>query len=61
MSAERGIEVEGLVREFKGGIRAVAGIDLYVEPGRIYISAMPTERGLEPASTWRPRARRSAR
>jgi ABC-2 type transport system ATP-binding protein len=36
MSAERGIEVEGLVREFKGGIRAVDGIDLRVEPGRIY-------------------------
>jgi ABC-2 type transport system ATP-binding protein len=36
MSTERGIEVEGLVREFKGGIRAVAGIDLRVEPGQIY-------------------------
>src|SRR5687768_17734610 len=31
-----GIEVEGLVREFKGGIRAVDGIDLTVEPGEIY-------------------------
>src|SRR5438128_10521081 len=31
-----GIEVEGLVRVFKGGIRAVAGIDLAVEPGEIY-------------------------
>src|ERR671916_2943408 len=31
-----GIEVEGLVREFKGGIRAVDGIDLRVEPGEIY-------------------------
>jgi ABC-2 type transport system ATP-binding protein len=33
---ERGIEVEGLVREFKGGIRAVDGIDLQVAPGEIY-------------------------
>ncbi|MGI8426412.1 MAG: ATP-binding cassette domain-containing protein [Actinomycetota bacterium] len=32
----RGIKVEGLVREFKGGIRAVDGIDLHVEPGEIY-------------------------
>src|SRR5688572_4455520 len=31
-----GIEVEGLEREFKGGIRAVAGIDLQVAPGEIY-------------------------
>jgi ABC-2 type transport system ATP-binding protein len=31
-----GIEVEGLVRDFKGGIRAVDGIDLRVEPGEIY-------------------------
>ena len=31
-----GIEVEGLVREFKGGIRAVDGIDLEVAPGEIY-------------------------
>jgi ABC-2 type transport system ATP-binding protein len=30
------IEVEGLVREFKGGIRAVDGIDLRVKPGEIY-------------------------
>jgi ABC-2 type transport system ATP-binding protein len=36
MNTERGIEVEGLVREFKGGIRAVDGIDLRVEPGQIY-------------------------
>jgi ABC-2 type transport system ATP-binding protein len=33
---ERAIEVRGLVREFKGGIRAVAGIDLEVAPGEIY-------------------------
>ena len=31
-----GIEVEGLVRDFKGGVRAVAGIDLRVAPGEIY-------------------------
>jgi ABC-2 type transport system ATP-binding protein len=33
---ERAVEVRGLVREFKGGIRAVAGIDLNVAPGEIY-------------------------
>jgi ABC-2 type transport system ATP-binding protein len=33
---ERAIEVRGLVREFKGGITAVAGIDLEVAPGEIY-------------------------
>jgi ABC-2 type transport system ATP-binding protein len=33
---EPAIEVLGLVREFKGGIRAVAGIDLEVAPGEIY-------------------------
>jgi ABC-2 type transport system ATP-binding protein len=31
-----GIEAEGLVRTFKGDIRAVDGIDLRVEPGEIY-------------------------
>jgi ABC-2 type transport system ATP-binding protein len=31
-----GIEVEGLVREFKKGPRAVDGIDLRVAPGEIY-------------------------
>jgi ABC-2 type transport system ATP-binding protein len=30
------IEVEGLVREFKGGIRAVDGLDLAVSSGEIY-------------------------
>ena len=30
------IEVENLVREFKGSIRAVDGIDLHVDPGEIY-------------------------
>ena len=36
MAREQGIEVEGLVREFKKGPRAVDGIDLRVEPGEIY-------------------------
>src|SRR3954463_12081960 len=36
MRAGEGIEVEGLVKEFKGGIRAVDGIDLAVAPGEIY-------------------------
>jgi ABC-2 type transport system ATP-binding protein len=38
MTAERseGIEVEGLVREFKNGPRAVDGIDLQVQAGEIY-------------------------
>ena len=31
-----GIEIEGLVREFKNGPRAVDGIELRVEPGEIY-------------------------
>src|SRR4051812_19705037 len=30
------VEVEGLVREFKGGIRAVDGLDLEVRAGEIY-------------------------
>jgi ABC-2 type transport system ATP-binding protein len=33
--AQKGIEVERLVREFKD-VRAVAGIDLRIEPGEIY-------------------------
>ena len=36
MSATNGIEITGLVREFKGGPRAVDGIDLEVAPGEIY-------------------------
>src|SRR5712692_8980613 len=32
----KGIEAEGLVREFKGGVVAVAGIDLHVAEGEIY-------------------------
>src|SRR3954470_18244488 len=34
--ADNSIVVEGLVREFKAGVRAVDGIDLRVEPGEIY-------------------------
>jgi ABC-2 type transport system ATP-binding protein len=34
--ADNGIEARGLVREFKGGIRAVDGIDFEVRPGEIY-------------------------
>jgi ABC-2 type transport system ATP-binding protein len=33
---ENGIEVEGLVREYKKGPRAVDGIDISVAPGEIY-------------------------
>ena len=36
VQGEHGIEVEGLVREFRKGPRAVDGIDLTVEPGDIY-------------------------
>ena len=36
MRTDNGIEVEGLVREFKKGPRAVDGIDLTVAPGEIY-------------------------
>jgi ABC-2 type transport system ATP-binding protein len=36
LSRENGIEAQGLVREFKGGIRAVDGIDFEVRPGEIY-------------------------
>jgi ABC-2 type transport system ATP-binding protein len=31
-----GIEVEGLIKDFKGGVRAVDAIDLEVAPGEIY-------------------------
>jgi ABC-2 type transport system ATP-binding protein len=34
--AENGIEVEGLVKVFKGDVRAVDGVDLQVAPGEIY-------------------------
>ena len=36
MESSNGIEVHGLVREFKNGPRAVDGIDLTVDPGEIY-------------------------
>jgi ABC-2 type transport system ATP-binding protein len=36
MTRDNGITASGLVREFKGGIRAVDGIDLAVAPGEIY-------------------------
>src|ERR1700754_2633093 len=36
LTASAGIEVEGLVREFKNGPRAVDGIHLQVAPGEIY-------------------------
>ena len=36
MTSDNGIEVDGLVREFKGGVRAVDGIHFAVEPGEIY-------------------------
>ena len=36
MEPENGIEVEGLVREYRKGPRAVDGIDLSVAPGEIY-------------------------
>jgi ABC-2 type transport system ATP-binding protein len=36
VTAENGIEVRGLVREYKKGPRAVDGIDLSVAPGEIY-------------------------
>jgi ABC-2 type transport system ATP-binding protein len=36
MESSNGIEVRGLVREFKNGPRAVDGIDLEVRPGEIY-------------------------
>jgi hypothetical protein len=35
MSSAPAIEVSELVREFKGGIRAVDGLDLEVTPGEI--------------------------
>src|SRR6201982_3277097 len=36
LAVSAGIEVEGLVREFKNGPRAVDGIELHVAPGEIY-------------------------
>src|SRR6187397_3488391 len=34
--SDAAIETQGLVREFKGSVRAVDGIDLRVEPGEVY-------------------------
>src|SRR5215207_9846057 len=36
MRDEHGIQAEQLAREYKGGIKAVDGIDLRIEPGEIY-------------------------
>jgi ABC-2 type transport system ATP-binding protein len=36
MPGDNGITVEALTREYKGGVRAVDGIDLQVEPGEVY-------------------------
>src|SRR3982751_5260122 len=36
MLADNGIVVEALAREYGGGVRAVDGIDLEVEPGEVY-------------------------
>jgi ABC-2 type transport system ATP-binding protein len=36
MFRENGISVEALAREYKGGVRAVDGIDLVVAPGEVY-------------------------
>jgi ABC-2 type transport system ATP-binding protein len=36
MLGENGIAVEALAREYEGGVRAVDGIDLQVEPGEVY-------------------------
>ena len=36
MTADNGIVVEALVREFRKGPRAVDGIDLRVEPREVY-------------------------
>jgi ABC-2 type transport system ATP-binding protein len=36
MASDNGIEVDGLVREFKGGVRAVDAIHFEVRPGEIY-------------------------
>jgi ABC-2 type transport system ATP-binding protein len=36
MSRDRAVEAEGLEREFKGGIRAVDGVDLAVDRGEVF-------------------------
>ena len=49
--AANGIEVSGLVREFKGGVRAVDGIDLEVRPARSTASSVPTAPASRPRFT----------
>ena len=44
MSDSPAIEVDGLVREFRKGPRAVDGIDLAVSPGRSTGFSAPTVR-----------------
>ena len=36
MGRSEGIEAEGLIRRFRGGVTAVDGVDLRVEPGEVY-------------------------
>jgi ABC-2 type transport system ATP-binding protein len=36
MRDQHGIQAESLAREYKGGIKAVDGIDLTIAPGEIY-------------------------
>src|ERR1700709_1021038 len=47
-AAAEGIEVEGLVRQFKNGPRAVDGIELAVSPGEIYGFLGPNGAGKSP-------------
>src|SRR3954466_7198782 len=44
--SDRAVEVEDLVREFKGGIRAVDGLDLRVREGEIYGFLGPNGAGI---------------
>ena len=48
MTSDNGIEVDGLVREFKGGIRAVDGIHFRSSPARSTASSAPTARASRP-------------
>src|ERR1700709_2945817 len=48
LAASAGIEVEGLVREFKNGPKAVDGIPLQVSPGEIYGFLGPNGAGKSP-------------
>src|SRR4029077_10981394 len=49
----KGIEAAGLVREFKGGVIAVAGIDLHVAEGEIYGFLGPNGAGESTTATVR--------